>query len=162
MIDTMTPEGLWYVMNHLRAHDMREARASLIVHNDVPTACERMWHAPGQKFECRTQDGVPSVIGGFSPIWPGLCAGWLWGTYNWPKVALEVTKFVKHAILPGLEAAGFHRVECRTLKGNTETERWLRLLGFQEEAVTAQFGQGREDFILFARTAPRGDTPQVH
>lgn len=161
MIDKLTPDGLWHVMNHLRVKDHREAHCSFIVHGDMDHACHRLFVSPGDKFECRNALGVPTVVGGFSPIWPGLCAGWLWGTSDWPDVALEVTKFVKRDILPELAAVGFHRVECRAMAGNDDVIRWLKLVGFKQEAVVAQFGQGREDFILFAWTTP-GENTSIH
>jgi RimJ/RimL family protein N-acetyltransferase len=69
---------------------------------------------------------------------------------------MEVTSFVKHAILPQLRDKGVHRIECRPMAGNDKVERWLKLIGFRKEAVVAQFGQGREDFYLYAWTAPHG------
>lgn len=158
MIRDITPEGLWYVMTHLRAKDHREAHCTLIVDDNVARACNQLYNAPGHGWEVCRADGTPTVVGGFAPIWPGLCAGWMYGTAYWQEVALEVTHFVKHASLPGLEHAGFHRIECRAQAGNDDVIRWLKLLGFKQEAVTAQFGQGREDFLLFARTTPRGST----
>ena len=156
MIGDLDPHALWYVMNHLRVKDRKEFEATLLIEGRVDVACERLWQAPGQKFQAMLPNGKPAVIGGFSPIWPGLCAGWLWGTADWPDVAIEVTSFVKHAILPQLRDKGIHRIECRPMVGNDDVQRWLKLVGFRKEAVVAQFGQGREDFYLYAWTALNG------
>jgi RimJ/RimL family protein N-acetyltransferase len=82
-------------------------------------------------------------------------AGWMWGTARWDEVVIEVTRAMKRHILPTLDARGVHRIECRTMANHTASIRWLETLGFKREAVTAQFGQGREDFILLARVAER-------
>jgi RimJ/RimL family protein N-acetyltransferase len=66
-------------------------------------------------------------------------------------VIVEVTRAMKKHILPTLDARGVHRIECRAMASNTASIRWLKMLGFRQEAVTAQFGQGREDFVLCAR-----------
>jgi RimJ/RimL family protein N-acetyltransferase len=67
---------------------------------------------------------------------------------------------MKQHILPALDARGVHRVECRAMEANVASIRWLEMLGFKREAVIAQFGQGREDFVLLARVT--GDAPSVH
>lgn len=152
MIQKLTLSGLRYVLTHLRECDEREFKATLFT-GDIEETVKRIYNLPGATWECRTADGTPAVIGGFTQVWVGLAGGWLWGTADWSKVSREVTRFVFRFILPALDQTGFHRIECRALKGNEETIRWLQLIGFHEEAVTAQFGQGREDFILLARTA---------
>jgi RimJ/RimL family protein N-acetyltransferase len=67
-------------------------------------------------------------------------------------VIIEVTRAMKQHILPTLDRRGVHRIECRAMASNVASIRWLTMLGFKQEAVTAQFGQGREDFVLCART----------
>jgi hypothetical protein len=149
VIVDLTHPGLRYVMTHLRAEDAAEVRAT-IDQGDIELTCRLIEGVAGAKWEARTAEGRPAVVGGFSCVWPGLAHGWLWGTDEWPEVGREVTRFVKRFILPALDRAGFHRIECRPLASNDH--RWLKFIGFKPEAVTAQFGQGREDFVLFART----------
>ena len=150
MIGNLTQPGLLYVMHHLRRLDRLEVEAT-IGGDGLELACVMLWAAPGPKWEARTQEGTPAVVGGFTTVWPGLASGWLLGTDEWPDVGREVTRFVKRFILPALDEAGFHRIECRPLAGNDLVSRWLKLCDFREEAVTAQFGRGREDFVLWAR-----------
>jgi hypothetical protein len=151
MIGNLTYPGLCYVMAHLRAADRREAGATVAGIGGPENVCAVIWSVPGPKWEARTDEGTPAVVGGFTPVWPGLASGWLWGTDEWDLVGREVTRFVKGFILPALDEAGFHRIECRPIAGNDLAQRWLKLIGFRQEAVTAQFGQGREDFVLWAR-----------
>jgi hypothetical protein len=153
LIGPLTPFGADYVVHHLNPHDYAEMLATMFM-GDIDDVARNVFTAPGFKWEARTPADRPVVIGGAIPMRPGLAVGWLWGTDEWPEVALEVTRFVKRRILPELESRGVHRIECRALAGNEDVIRWLKLIGFHVEAALAQFGQGREDFVLCARTRP--------
>jgi hypothetical protein len=150
MIQGLTLDGLTHVLGHLRQHDQAEVAAT-IDQGELAATCKLIWMVPGPKWEARTVAGEPAVIGGFVPVWPGLGSGWLWGTDRWDEVVLEVTRAMRRHILPSLDAEGVHRIECRPMAGNAATIRWLQLVGFKQEAVTAQFGRGCEDFVLCAR-----------
>ncbi len=151
MIQTLTPEGLMYVLTHLRAADKREFEATTF-DGDFMLSGRQIFMLPGPKWECHTPRGKPAVMGGFVSIWPGTGTLWMWGTPDWPEVRVEVSRFVTREVLPDLDKT-VHRIECRTIADNKDVIRWLKYLGFQQEAVNAQFGRGREDFLLFARLA---------
>jgi hypothetical protein len=151
MIERLTVDGLDYVLRNLRPGDEEEFRAT-VFRGSYTMACEQIAVLPGLGWMARQEGHMPAVVGGFVPVWPGLCSGWMFGTEAWPQVALEVTKYICRTILPTLDAQGYHRIECRPIAGNAAVIRWLELIGFHQEAVVAQFGQGREDFLLFART----------
>ena len=160
MIQGLTEIGLEYVLGNLRVADEAELRAT-IYQGDALSTARLILSIPGPKWEARTVDGEPAVIGGFVPIWPGLGSGWMWGTDRWDEVVLEVTRAMKAHILPTLDRRGVHRIECRPMATNVSSIRWLELVGFHQEAVTAQFGQGRQDFVLCARTTGH-DHRQTH
>jgi hypothetical protein len=160
LITGLTALGLEYVLGNLRDADRLEVAATIDQGSALATA-NLILQIPGPKWEARTVRGEPAVIGGFTPVWPGLGSGWLWGTDCWDEVALEVTRALKKHILPSLDARGVHRIEARPMAGNVAAIRWLQIIGFRQEAVTAQFGRGREDFILFARTAGH-DATRIH
>ena len=153
MIGGLTPFGLEFVLGNLRDADEAELRAT-IGRESAEATSKLIASIPGPKWEARTEsDAEPAAIGGFVPVWPGMGSGWMWGTDRWNEVVIEVTRAMKHHILPTLDARGVHRIECRAMASNTASIRWLEMLGFKREAVTAQFGQGREDFVLCARVA---------
>ena len=152
MIGGLTQEGLEFVIGNLRPGDEEEMRAT-IYRGGARATAQLIWSIPGPKWEARTFDGEPAVVGGFIPVWPGMGSGFLWGTDRWPDVVLEVTRAMKRHILPTLDSRGVHRIEARPMASNTAAIRWLQVCGFRHEAVTAQFGQGREDFALLARLA---------
>ena len=160
MIGGLTQYGLEFVLGNLRDADEAEVRATIYKGSAEATA-KLIAAIPGPKWEARTErDAEPAAVGGFVPVWPGMGSGWMWGTGRWNEVVIEVTRAMKQHILPTLDARGVHRIECRTMANHTASIRWLEMLGFKREAVTAQFGQGREDFILCARVT--GHAARVH
>lgn len=160
MIQGLTLDGLTHVLGHLRAADEAEVAATIDQGGLMPT-CKLIWMIPGPKWEALAADGEPVVVGGFTPVWAGLGSGWMWGTDRWDEVVLEVTRAMKRHILPALDARGVHRIECRPMAGNDVVIRWLELCGFRQEAVTAQFGRGSEDFVLCARIKGH-DASSIH
>jgi hypothetical protein len=64
-------------------------------------------------------------------------------------------------MVPALLEAGYHRAECRSLASRQDTRLWLTGLGWVEEAVLAEFGSRRENFVLYAWTASRA-LPKDH
>jgi hypothetical protein len=154
----MTPSGLGFVLSNLDVNDEMEYMATLgaLGHQ---TAWKIIWSGHEMAWEAVTPQGLWGAIAGVRPIWPGLCALWMMRSREWPAVSREVTRVIATEYLPNLERMGFHRMELRCISGNRAAERWLRLIGFQKEAVTAQFGRGREDFVLYSRTSPRDKAP---
>jgi hypothetical protein len=160
LIGGLTQYGLEFVLGNLRDADEAEMRATVYQGSAEATA-KLIASVPGPKWEARAdKDGEPVAVGGFVPTWPGVGSGWMVGTGRWDEVIIEVTRAMKQHILPALDARGVHRVECRAMEANVASIRWLEMLGFKREAVIAQFGQGREDFVLLARVT--GDAPSVH
>ena len=159
MIGGLTQGGLEFVLGNLCSADELELRATIWKGSAESTAA-LIAQIPGPKWEARAEsDGEPVAVGGFVPVWPGMGSGWMWGTGRWDEVIHEVTRAMRKHILPTLDARGVHRIECRAMVSNKSSIRWLELCGFKQEAVTAQFGQGREDFILCARTVGHAARP---
>jgi hypothetical protein len=94
-------------------------------------------------------DKTPVALVGATPVWPNVWSVWAFGTDNWPKVVLSLTKHIKRSIIPTLLEHGVHRAECRALKEHEEACKWLEMLGAQKETELAGFGRQREDFILY-------------
>jgi hypothetical protein len=147
------------VLGNLRPSDAAEIEAT-IWQGSAQATGHLILTVPGPKWEARTVGGEPAAIGGFTPVWPGLGSGWIWGTDKWDEVVMEVTKAMRRSILPSLDRRGLHRLEARPMAANIATIRWLGLVGFSFEAVTPRFGRGGEDFALCARITD--DKAQLH
>jgi hypothetical protein len=93
--------------------------------------------------------GVPVSCQGILPIHPGVWTMFAYGTDQWPRVVLSMTKHALRRIVPALLAVGAHRVECRALASHTESRRWIEFLGAREEAILKAYGKRQEDFVLY-------------
>jgi hypothetical protein len=161
MITDLTRDGLIFVLEHLRPADRREVEATVWLGSVEKTAA-RIASVPMLAFEARLASGEPAVVGGIVPIWTGLCSCWAFGTEAWPLIGREVTRFAVKSVLPQLDEAGVRRVECRPMCANGLAVRWLEVIGFQREAQVKAFGQGGEDFYLFARTVTQNGRSTTH
>lgn len=105
-------------------------------------------------FVAGSDDGVPIAAFGAVPVWPGVWEMWMFATDRWPEVAMEVTRFGRDTFFPGLEAAGYHRLQCRSLSTHKVAHRWLKHLGAYKESELPNYGRNGETFHLFCWTRP--------
>jgi hypothetical protein len=102
---------------------------------------------------------TPVAAFGFFRMTP-TCAGvFAFGSNRWPLVVKGMTRRILRDIIPRASEWGFHRAECRALASRQDVRRWLEGLGWRAEAVLSEFGTRREDFILYAWTAPHEAHP---
>ncbi len=152
-VQRLTRYGIGRVLRRLRESDQREMAASI---GDDPGAVGLMlWNLTGGlRWEALDKNGHALMIGGVTQVWPGLGAAWAYCAVGYERVIGEVTREVRREILPTLDAMGFHRIEARPMEANLMSCRWLETLGFERQTALAQFGRGRETFVLYARYAP--------
>jgi hypothetical protein len=81
--------------------------------------------------------------------WPGVWSVWAWGTDEWPKVVVSLTRHAKRTLIPLLVERGAHRAQCASLAEHAEAHRWLEYLGAKREATLTGYGRNGEDFALF-------------
>jgi hypothetical protein len=161
-------EPLTFILDHLRPEDREEIAAVRGDKFDAARMASELtrisssfdawifWNADAREAVAR-----PIAALGAYAMTPKVAGCWAFGTDEWPLALRAVTKHAKAVMVPKLLEAGFHRAECRALATREDTWRWLTSLGWQQEAVLAEFGTRREDFILFAWRAPdeRADHP---
>lgn len=97
---------------------------------------------------------TPIAVFGFHRMTPTCGGVFAFGTNDWPLVVKGMTRRILRDIMPKAPEWGFHRAECRALASRHDVRRWLEGLGWRAEAVLSEFGIRREDFILYAWTAP--------
>lgn len=96
-------------------------------------------------------DGRPvAVIGAVEP-WPGLWDVWCFGTNDFDKVALSLTKYVRRIFIPTMLERGLRRAHCRSMVGHDKSHAWLRELGAEpeDERSLPNWGRFGEDFVMF-------------
>ncbi len=95
-------------------------------------------------------DGRPVMTLGANPVHRGVVQMWGFGTPEFKRVIVEMTKHAKEFMFPTLISAGYHRAQCLVHSENRASHRWLKSLGFYREANLRGFGSSREDFFLYA------------
>jgi hypothetical protein len=94
-------------------------------------------------------DGRPVAIIGAMPRWPRVWSMFAFGTDEWDKVVLTLTKHARRFILPALYRSGAHRLECAALEAHEDARKWITFLGGQEETRLANYGKNGECFVGF-------------
>lgn len=139
----------------LRPQDIAEieaARGKFVpfeLANEIMRASFKVWLVYHNPF-CAT----PVAVFGLHRMTPSCAGVFAFGTNDWPLVVGGMTRRILRDIIPQASEWGLHRAECRALASRHDVRRWLLGLGWRAEAVLSEFGIRREDFILYAWTAP--------
>jgi hypothetical protein len=94
-------------------------------------------------------DGRPVALIGAVPRWPNVWSVWAYGTDEWDKVALTLTKHARRFILPALYRSGAVRGDCQALSTHTTARNWLEFLGADLEKELDGWGKNGETFISY-------------
>ena len=96
----------------------------------------------------------PIACFGCRPLWPGVWSMWLFATDRFPEIGLPMTKMIVRHIVPMLFANGAHRLECKSMEGHVEAQRWLETLGARREGTLRAYGRQGEDFHTYVWDNP--------
>jgi hypothetical protein len=147
-IDWATREAVDHVARHLRALDLEELIAMSAYDDPVPHLADRVMQNSLLAFVASLDD-VPVSVWGMVPMWRGVGTAFAFGTDDWGKVLLPMTKNVRGFMMQYLLENGYHRIECRSLASRPDVRRWLRLFDAVEETVLRGSGARGEDFVLY-------------
>lgn len=147
-----THEAVHYIARNLRAIDREEVYALRFHDNDFlltneVIACPLTWVA--------WHDGFPVAVLGAVEVTPGVWSMHCFGTDAFGRIALPLTRFAVKTFRPMLFGElGAHRLQADALAKNTESCRWIELLGGHKEAVLKGRGRKGEDFVTYAMMKP--------
>lgn len=142
-----TLEDLLHITHNMRAVDREEIYATHWREDPEWLAEATLQCGDMQWVACL--DGVPAASFGGTPLWPNVWSVWAFGTDDWRRVVLSVTKHVRRFMLPAIFRSGAHRLQCYSHSAHTEAHRWLESFGGSCEAVLVGFGSRRENFMLY-------------
>ena len=94
--------------------------------------------------------GRPCGIVGVSPLWPGVWSIWSFGTEDWSKAVIEMSRFGKRVLEPFVRARGAHRVQCESHNDHKEAHRWLKAMGATVEGRLQAYGRDGSDYLIFS------------
>lgn len=142
-----TYESIRFVVDNMRAADRLELEATSpnISNGDLA----RGILAKSELVFVALLDGEPVSCWGMIPMWPGVGYAFAFGTDDWGKVLLQMTRFVRGFMVAYLLDNGYHRIETRSLASRQDVGRWLKIFGAKAEAVLRGSGARGEDFVLY-------------
>ena len=139
----------WWRQN-LRARDRAELFATEWS-DDPAVLAEHAANSGAFRWGCYL-DGRPVAMIGAAPRWPGVWTAWAWGTDDWPRVVLTLTRHVRRFMLPALLRAGAHRVDAWALAEHEDARRWLERCGAKPVNHLVGWGRNRETFVVHVWT----------
>jgi hypothetical protein len=146
-------EDYCHIARHMRADEIAQYLALTGLQEYVPDVAARSLVAcDGQAFVMVDREGLPVLVGGFSPVRHGVFEGWLAGTEDgWAKHWRAMTKVCRR-LMDDLLATDAHRIETFALTSRTAAHEWYErgLLMSREGVMKGYFSDG-QDAIVFAR-----------
>lgn len=97
-------------------------------------------------------DGRPVAAIGAAPRWPRVWTVWAFGTDEWNKVVLALTRHVKRFMIPAIFNSGALRADCNAMETHADARRWLEHLGAYPEKVMDNWGKNGETFVCYCWT----------
>jgi hypothetical protein len=140
-----------HITSNLRARDFDEISATRFVPSRQEFAQRLAEEATysGNFRWIAYRDGIPVAAIGATPRWPHVWSVWAFGTTDWPRVVLSLTKHVRRVIIPALYATGARRADCMALSTHEDARRWLEHLGAAPEKTMDNWGKNGESFVLY-------------
>lgn len=145
-----TYHDVLHIAENLRPRDKAELFATHYGEDPHTLANEAV--AAGSFKWATYLNGTPVAVVGAFPRWPHVWTAWAYGTPDWPKTAITLTRHVRRFMLPALYNSGAIRVDAMALDANTDACRWLEGLGAKREFVLDNYGKAGEKFVSYVWT----------
>ena len=145
----VTEKGLGHIVRNLRPRDRREIFAVRWNDDEYQLVAE-ICAVAGDLWRMWWLDDEPVSVNGVVPARPGVVIAGAFGTSKWRSTIKPMTRWSLEYVIPVLRTAGYHRGEAYVLAENTDSRRWIELLGGEIEAHLKGYGRNREDFLLYA------------
>lgn len=92
----------------------------------------------------------PIAAFGCRELWPGMWSMWFFATDSLTKIGLSMTKLIVRVIVPSIKSFGARRMECRSMEGHDDAQRWLKVIGANRESTLKGYGREGQDFHVYA------------
>lgn len=148
-LDEFTPQAVMQVAVNMREWDYKEIYATRWNNNPADLVADCMF---ARRFGWIAGLDQPIAVIGALPTHPGNWQVFMFATDEICRIGLPLTKFAKFAIVPALKAVGARRLECKSMKGHRDAQRWLEVLGGKREARLPGYGRNGETFYQYALT----------
>jgi hypothetical protein len=99
-------------------------------------------------------DGIPRGVIGVFQNWPGNWQMWSFGHDDYRRCAIAFYTRID-ALKAFVVDNGGHRLECRSHVSHVEAQRFLEILGAEQEARLKAFGKDGADYFVYSWTGER-------
>ena len=144
----VTPEAIKYLVQHMREIDRHEVYA-LRWDDDEDALIGSLLAFAGDLWRVWLIDGVPAAINGATIARPGVAGASAFGTDDFWRVVVPMTRWSINWLIPALARSGIHRGEAYVAANNLKSMRWMQIMGAQQEAYLHQYGREQEDYRLY-------------
>lgn len=149
----ITRADLDYLCLHMRESDRAEIMGLRGYDNPLFIARETVLAASFGKAAIAYHKDRPAAVIGVSPKpWPHVWDAWAYGTDEFEKVGLSLTRYALKVLKPHLLKSSAHRLEAPSHVDHAQAHSWLRALGATNETLLRSYGRDGADYILFSWT----------
>jgi len=152
-IEPASRDDVYQVALQMRAGDYDEFAAVSFSENRAQLAlllADR--YGDRNDVMCGWHGDKPACIGGLIMARPNVVSLLFFGTDEFQRIGLGVTRFIVRQLFPRLEQAGVHRFEAVSLATHSEAHKWLLSLGLTAETgPMLGYGRAGQAFIQFAK-----------
>jgi hypothetical protein len=141
-------EDVLFVAQNMRASDREEIYATQWTATPEELA-NNVVHSGAFRWGAYVDD-IPVAMIGAQPRWPGVWTAWAFGTIDWRKVALTLTKHVRRFMVPALLNHGALRVDAFAMASHEESRAWLTRLGATPGNPLDKWGRNGETFVAYS------------
>lgn len=108
-------------------------------HNWAEDTINRMVEYDSRTLIFYDEDEYPICLVGLTLQWKGVATAWTIMEPRAKNYAPTLTRTMKRKLHEYMEKLNLWRVHATTPYGNEQIDRWMRLLGFREEAIMLYF-----------------------
>jgi len=151
-------EDFAFIARNMRPDEIEQHLAMTGLDEYRPDIAARgMLGAGGTSYVMVDEGNKPVLVGGMSPVRPGVWQAWLAGTEaGWAAHWRVFTTFCRGQV-DAMLADGAHRVEVAALASRTAAHDWyVRGLGMAREGVLKGYCANGADAVMFAKTRATG------
>lgn len=156
--------ALLHIASNLRDADRQEI-GPLLWEFTPEALAERAMSATNSLTRVWAYRGAPVAILGAVPLWPNVWSAWAFGTDEWPRVVLRMTRYARRFMLPAIYGSGAVRVQAISLAARADSEGWMRrCFGARVESTLHAYGAGGEDYrmLVLGRAELERNQRHVH
>lgn len=141
-------EAVLHVVRHMRDVDKEEIYA-LRFHENAEAIASEIMLRPEMTWVA-WKDGVPAAVFGGVETMPGVWRIHAFGTDQWKKIIIPLSRFIKKKMLPLLfDTFGARRLEADSHWSHMEAHRWMEMFGAEREGVRQALGKDGSDYVTY-------------